>query len=223
MIDAATFWSLPRNTGPSRLFTEILPRIPPLLAEVTLPRPVNVHVLGGGGGVWTVRLVEGRAEVGEGASPGAIAALVLSRAHLREVVGGALRDRGIELMRRLGRPGRFPDLRGLPVDPARAEAVGALRGSVAVEVHDRAFRESYRFVVTLGGSLAGGREPDYETATTTLHVDADELVEQLASGMALAALLKGSRARLEGDPSLPLRALRAAFGGAVERGRGSGT
>ncbi len=214
MIDAATFWSLPRSTRPAKLFEEILPEIPALMPVVTLPQPANVHVLGGGGGVWNVRLVDGRAEVGVGEADDAIAAVAFTRKHLREIVGGALHHKGVELMKRLGRPGRFPDLSRLPVDPSRTEAVASLRGSVAIEVHDRTYRESYRFVITLGGG-----EPAYDQATTTVRVDADEVVDQLVAGVSIAALLKGSRVRIEGDLGLPLQALRAAFGGAIDQSR----
>lgn len=210
MLDADTFWSLPRSTRPEALFETIVPEIPALGRAVTLPRPCNVVVQGAGGGAWTLRLVEGRAQVEPGMAADAFASLVVARAHLREVVGGALRDRGVALMAKLGKPGAFPDLRGLPVDPARTDAVAALCGSVAVEVHDRTFRESYRFVVTLGSGTAA-----YETASTTVHVDADEVVGQLAARSSIAALLKGSRVRIEGDLGLPLRALRTAFGDAI--------
>ena len=217
MIDAETFWSLPRSTKPRALFEEILPEIPALAGVFTIKTPTSVHVLGSGGGEWSVSIVDGRAVITPGAAEKVITRVSFSRRHLREVVGGALHDRGLKLMERLGKPRAFPDLSVFPVDPSRVEAVAATSGSIAIEVHDRDMRESYRFVISFGSG-----PPAYDTAVTTVHVDADEVLEQVASGASIAALLKGTRARLEGDIALPLRALRAAFGAdEVERGRRS--
>lgn len=217
MIDAETFWTLPRGSKPATLFTEILPQIPPLAGIFTLNVPSSVHVLGSGGGEWSVSIADGVAVVEEGAAADVVTRVSLSRKHLREVVGGALRERGVALMKRLGKPGAFPDLTILPVDPSRLTAVAAIGGSIAIEVHDRDVRDSYRFVVSFGSGPA-----QYDNATTTVHIDADEVVDQVVAGASISALLKGSRVRVEGDLGLPLRALRAAFGAAaLDKGKAS--
>ena len=215
MMDAATFWSLPRSARPRSVMEEILPTIPPLAGVFTLDLPSSVHVIGGGGGEWTVQIVDGLSVVDAGAADEVAVRVSLTRSHLREVVGGALRDRGVALMKRLGKPSAFPDLTILPIDPSRLDAVAALDGSIAIEVHDRDMRDSYRFVISFGSGPA-----QYDDVTTTVHVDADEVVDQLVAGASMSALLKGSRVRIEGDLGLPLAALRAAFGAdGVERGR----
>lgn len=217
MIDAETFWSLPRSTKPRVLLEEILPEIPALAGVFSIDVPSSVHVLGSGGGEWSVLIVDGRAVVTPGVADQVITRVSFSRRHLREVVGGALHERGLKLMERLGKPRAFPDLSVFPIDPSRVQAVAATSGSIAIEVHDRDMRESYRFVISFGSG-----PPVYDTATTTVHVDVDEVLEQISSGASIASLLKGTRARLEGDISLPLKVLHAAFGAdETERGRAS--
>ena len=49
-MDAEAFWSIRRTTSPQKLFETIVPALPVRLPDVTVPRPVNVHVLGPGGG-----------------------------------------------------------------------------------------------------------------------------------------------------------------------------
>ena len=215
MMDAETFWSLPRSTKPRAVLEEILPQIPALAGTFTLDLPATVHVLGAGGGTWTVQVVDGMSVVTPGEAAEVVARVSFTRAHLREIVGGALRERGLEVMRRLGKPRQLPDLSALPIDPSRLAAVAAIDGSIAIEVHDRPMRDSYRFVISLGSGPA-----QYDSATTTVHVDADEVVEQVVAGASIAALLKGTRVKMEGELALPLKALRAAFGNdGVERGR----
>ncbi|GEM_PF-3590673 len=215
MIDAETFWSLPRSTKPRKAFEEILPNLPALLPDLTIDGSFSFHVCGSGGGEWSGTVTNGLWTVVAGAADDALVRISLTRRHLREVIGGALRERGLTVMKRLGKPRQFPDLGVLPIDPARAPDVAKIPGSIAVEIHDRDVRESYRFVLSFGNGPAV-----YDNATTTLHVDADEIVEQALAGASMAALIKGSRVRIEGDISLPLRALQVAFGAeAVQRGR----
>jgi len=201
-MDADAFWSIKRTTAPKKLFEQIVPVLPIALPAVTVPQPVNVHVLGPGGGVWATQLVAGRTVVTPGAASNAICQIALHKRHLREIVGGAVRERALKIMARLGRARQVPDLSRLPIDPEKAVKVGALQGSVALVVRDREFDDSYRYVVTFGTG-----EPSYDTATTTVTIDADEAIGWVVDQVSPKQLLKAKGVRIEGDLSLPLKAL----------------
>lgn len=205
-MDAETFWSLKRTTPPKKLFEQIVPELPVLLPGMTVPRPANVHVLGPGGGVWATQLVDGRTQVTAGAAPDAICQVALHKRHLREIVGGALRDRGLQVMAKLGRPRQLPDLSDLPVDPARVVRLAELSGSVALNVVDREYGDTYRYVLTFGSG-----EPAYDEATTTITIDADEAVGWVVAQISPKQLLRAKGVRIEGDLSLPLKALQLLF------------
>ncbi len=207
-MDAAEFWSLKRTTAPKKLFEQIVPNLPVPLPPVTVPLPVNVHVLGPGGGVWASQLVDGVNVVTPGPADNAICQVALHKKHLREIVGGALRDRGVTVMSRLGRAGQLPNLSRVPLDPARAVSVQKLTGSVALNVRDRELGDTYRYVFTFGNAA-----PDYDTATTTVTIDADEAVEWIVNKVHPKQLLKARGVRIEGDLSLPVKALQALLDG----------
>lgn len=210
-MDARTFWSLPRRLTPERLFGEIVPQLPDILPPLTVPRPTNVHVVGVGGGVWALQLVGGRLHAQAATAPNALCQIACDRGAFRAIIGGALRDRGLEVMERLGRGGQLPDLRRLPVDLERLEAISGLAGSVAIEVEDRAMREVHRFVITFGSG-----QPDLDSATTTVRFDVDDWVGWAAERRPPIGVLRSGRVRVSGDISLPVRALRALLGAAAE-------
>lgn len=209
-MDARTFWSLKRTTSPQHLFETIVPALPDIFPDVTIDRPVNVHVLGGGGGVWSVQLVQGRLVVERGAAADALAQVAMDRKHLREIVGGALRDAGLRLMAEQGRPGQLPDLTEMPLEPQKWLRLSELNGSVAIEIEDRRFRDRYLYVVTFGCG-----EPDYEQVTTHLRFDLEELVRWGAQKKRPVTVLRGGRIRVEGDLALAIEALRMALGDAA--------
>ncbi len=201
-MDAEAFWSLKRTTAPQVVFETIVPTLPVKLPSLTVARPVNVHILGAGGGVWATQLVDGRTHVTPGSASNAICQVAFDKRHLREIVGGALRDRGLTIMARLGRARQLPDLSRLAFDPVKAVRCADLVGSVAINVHDRALGDTYRYVITFGTGA-----PDYDTATTTLTIDADEAIEWIVNRVSPKQLLKAKGVRIEGDLSLPLKAL----------------
>lgn len=201
-MNAAEFWDLPRGTRPSALMMEIVPSSPVKLPAASISLPSNVVVRGAGGGTWFGRLVDGKIAMAEGAQHPALCSVTLERNTLREFIAGALRDRGLKIMERLGRPKAIPDLSRLPVREDRAQALAKLQGSIAIEVVDRDFGETHRIVVTFGDAA-----PAFETATTTVRIDADEAVEWIATRADPRAILKGGRVRVEGDLALPTRAL----------------
>ncbi|MCO4760011.1 MAG: hypothetical protein KC502_00785 [Myxococcales bacterium] len=206
-MNAEQFWTLKRTLAPKKLFEEVIEALPVPLPPVTVDQPVNVHILGSGGGVWALQLVDGHTQVTPGAAPNAICQVAFHKRHLREIVGGALRERGLTLMARLGKARQIPDLSRLPLDPARALSCAHLTGSIAIDVHDRGFSDTYRYVVTFGSGA-----PDYETATTTLTIDADEPIEWVVNRIAPKAVLKAKGVRIAGDVALPLKVVQALIG-----------
>ncbi len=207
MMDAQRFWSLSRRLKPAIVFTEVLADLPDILPDVTVSRSINAHVRGNGGGVWALRLVGGRCEVVPGGVTDALCQISCERSAFKEVIGGALRDRALKVMAAVGRPGQLPDLRRLPVEVERIEAIGSISGSVAIEVEDRDMREVHRFVVTFGSG-----PPEFETATTTVRYDVDEWVNWTAQRRPPIGVLRSGKVRISGDLSLPVRALRALLG-----------
>lgn len=200
MLTADEFWSLPRTTTPERLFTGVLASLPVPLPPATLPQPVVIHVRGAGGGAFHAQLVAGKIAAGAGPAAAPVCQITLERATLREVVGGSLRDRALEVMARRGQPRGIPDLSRLPVRPERAQALAGLHGSIAIEVADRKFAETHRFVVTFGADPAA-----FERADATVRLDADDLVGWVATAIDPRALLRGGRLRVEGDLALLTR------------------
>ena len=209
-MDARTFWTLKRTTSPQNVFEKIVPALPDIFPVVTIACPVNIHVLGVGGGIWSVQLIEGRLVVRRGAADDALCQVAMERKHLREVVGGALRDAGLRVMAELGRPGQLPDLKQVPVEPQKWLQLAELGGSVAIEIEDRQFRDTYRYVITFGGGA-----PDYERTTTSLRFDLEQMVRWSAQGQRPVTVLRGGRIRIEGDLALAIRAVRMAFGDAA--------
>ena len=203
-MDAEAFWSVKRSTRPKVLLEEMLPQVPVRLPPVTVDRPCNVHIEGVG--TWAVQLVDGRPSVTPGAAEDAVGQLHLDRRALREVVAGALRDRGLVVMERLGRPRQVPDLSRLKVDVQRLLRCAELDGSVAVEVHDREYDDVYRFTWTFGAG-----EPVTGEVTTTVRVDADAPIDWVVQRMEPLQLLKAKGVRVDGDLSLPMKALRLLF------------
>ena len=200
-MNADEFWGLPRSTSPAKIFGEIAAALPVPLPRATVTQATVTHIRGTGGGTWSSRLVDGRLEVHEGAAADPICQVTLERATLREFVAGSLRDRGLEIMAKLGRARQIPDLSRLPVRDDRARALSKLGGSVAIEVHDRNFGETHRIVVTFGGGAV-----DFERATVTVRVDADQAAGWIASRADARAILKGGSLRIDGDLSLVTRA-----------------
>ena len=109
-------------------------------------------------------------------------------------------------MAKLGKARQIPDLSRAPLDPARVVKVASLEGSIAVNVKDRGYGDTYRYVVTFGSGA-----PDYDTATTTVTVDADEAIDWVVKRIEPKQLLKAKGVRIEGDLTLPLRALQLLF------------
>ena len=198
-------FSLPRSLKPAVFFERHLPTLPLRLPAISLPDRVVYHVQGAG--VWSVALVDGRVDV----QPGVVGPIGLqisaTEAHFREAVTGSLRERQIEVLKRQGQPVEVPDLRGLRVDVARLKAAIAVGGSLALVIHDREYGDRYRYVLTIGAGPAA-----YEKATTTIEVDADDLVALGAARTPPMGVLVSGKLRLAGDIGLPGRLLSALLG-----------
>lgn len=202
------FFAVPRTTRPADWFERILPSLPLRLPALTLAESITYHVIGTGGGVWTVGLDAGKVRVQAGKVGVVSAQVAMSSAHFREAVAGALRDRLAQVLAKLGQPVALPDFSGVPHDPSRIAAVAALRGSVAVEIGDRDMGDKYRYVLTLGdGPVA------FDDATTTIEVDADDLAALGSARTPPLKVLTSGKLRLAGDASLPMRLLTALAGG----------
>ena len=199
------YFSLPRSLKPAAFFERHLPTLPLRLPAISLPDRVVYHVHDGGS--WSVALVNGRLDV----QPGAVGPIGLqitaTEAHFREAVTGALRDRQVALLQRLGQPAEVPDLTGLRVNPARIRAAIAIGGSLALVIHDREYDDRYRYVLTIGPGPAA-----YDRATTTIEVDADDLVALGAARTPPMGVLVSGKLRLAGDIGLPGKLLTALLG-----------
>lgn len=207
MLAADPFFALPRTTRPADWFERILPTLPLRLPQVTMEHAIVYHVLGAGGGTWSVRLDEGRLLVFGGRAPLVLCQLSMTAAHLREAIAGSLRERFKTVLQRQGRPPVVPDLSQLPHDPARVVAAAALQGSIACEIVDRDYDDRYRYVVTFGPG-----QPAYDQATTTVEVDADDLVTLAGARTPPWQVLVSGKLRVRGDAGLPGRVLAAVFG-----------
>ena len=201
------FFAVPRTIRPAEWFERTLPSLPLRLPALTLPESITYHVIGAGGGVWTVGLQAGAVRVQAGKVGVVSAQVAMSAAHFREAVAGALRDRLAQVLGKLGRPIALPDFSGVPHDPSRIAALAALRGSVAIEIGDRDMGEKYRYVLTLGDG-----PPALEAATTTVEVDIDDLAALGSSRTPPLKVLTSGKLRLAGDASLPMRILTALAG-----------
>jgi hypothetical protein len=202
------FFSLPRTIKPADWFERVLPGLPLQLPAGSVPAATVYHIAGSGGGTWSVRLTAGKLEVAAGMPWPVAVQTSLTAAHLREVLAGALRDRLGDVLKKHGKPLAIPDLRGLPVDPAKVDAVAKLTGSVALVLHDRELDDSYRFVWTFGSGPAA-----YDKASCTLEVDADDCKALLIARTPPLQLLASGKFRVAGDTGLPMRALGALLGG----------
>ncbi|HAN31922.1 MAG TPA: hypothetical protein DCQ06_10030 [Myxococcales bacterium] len=203
-MDAQEFWSVKRSTRPRVVMEELLEKIPLRLPNITLQQGVNVHVPGQG--QWTVSLKRGRPQVSVGAAHDALGQLVVQRRTFREVVSGAIRDRALEVMLQLGRPRQLPDFSHIKVDLSRLRKCADLDGSIALEIYDKEFDETYRLIWIFGSTT----EIDTEV-TTTVRVGIDTPVQWIVQGQDPLHLMNSSDVRVEGELSLPVRALRILF------------
>jgi len=154
-----------------------------------------------------VRLHEGRLVALAGTLPIIGIQVSMTSAHFREALTGALRERVRGVLHKQGRPIALPDLTHLPHEPARMAAVAALGGSIAVQIADREYGETYRYVFTLGGGPAA-----FEKATTTIDVDADDLATLAAARTPPFQVLLSGKLRIQGDAGLPTRVIGVLFG-----------
>lgn len=209
MTTTDPFFALPRTTRPADWFERILPGLPLQLPATTLAHAVAYHVHGAGGGTWTVGLRDGRLVTTAGMAPNVAAQLSMSAAHLREALTGALRDRLKAVLVKQGRAVTLPPVSRLPED-ALVAAVAALGGSIAFEIGDREYDDTYRFVLTLGNGPAA-----FERATTTIQVDADDLVGLAGARTPPWQILVSGKLRIQGDAGLPTRVLSTLMGKAA--------
>ena len=198
------YFSLPRSLKPAAFFAQ-LPTLGLRLPAITLPDHVVYHVQGVG--AWSVGLVNGALVVHAGVVGPVGVQVSMTEPHFREAVSGALRERAIEILKRQKQPIEVPDLRALPVDIAKLQAAAAVGGSLALVIRDREYDDRYRYVVTLGAGPAA-----YATATTTIEVDADDLVALGAARTPPMSVLVSGKLRIAGDGALPGRILRAMLG-----------
>lgn len=199
------YFSLPRSLKAAAFFERHLPALALRLPAITLPDRVVHHVLGAG--VWSVALVNGQLDVQPGVVGPIGLQISMTEAHFREAMTGALRDRHLEVLKRQRLPLEIPDLTRLQVDPARLRAAIAVGGSVAIVIHDREYDDRYRYVLTIGAGPAA-----YDKATTTIEVDADDLVALVAARTPPMAVLVSGKLRLAGDIGLPGKLLSSLFG-----------
>jgi hypothetical protein len=199
------FFSLPRTIHPNEWFEQVMPKLPLKLPPVTIPHSVTYHVIGPGGGVWSLRLVDGKIVCKTGWADTVTLQVAMTVPHLREATVGVLRERFVEFTKRAGRPVELPDLSRAPFDSARADALADVGGALALDVVDRRFSDRYRYVFTFGPGTAS-----FETASTIVELDADELVQLVVDRGNPWQLLTGGRLRVvRGNADLPVRALQA--------------
>lgn len=196
------FFALPRSTRPVDWFERILPTLPLKLPRVSLDHAIVYHVHGAGGGTWSVRLHEGQLLAMVGTAPIIGAQVSMTSAHFREALTGALRERIRGVLQKQGRPIALPDLTNIPHDPERVAAVAALGGSIALEIGDREYSDTYRYVFTFGGGPAA-----FEQATSTVEVDAGDLATLAVAQTPPLQVLVSGKLRIRGNADLPSRAL----------------
>jgi putative sterol carrier protein len=90
----------------------------------------------------------------------------------------------------------------MPHDPARVAAVAALGGSIALQISDREYGDTYRYVFTFGGGPAA-----FEQASSTVEVDADDLAALAVARTPPLQVMVSGKLRIRGDADLPQRAL----------------
>lgn len=203
-MTAPSFFALPRTTKADAFFGQVLPSMALQLPNASVGHALVYRVDGPGGGTWSVRLQNGALEVASG-TPWPIATqTVLSSAHFREVVAGAVRDRLAQVLKKLGKPLDVPDLRTLPVDPARVAALTAVQGSLRIVLHDRELDDRYQFTIAFGTT-----PPPTGPATCTVEVDLDDAAALLAARTPPLQWFTTGKFRMQGDTSLPVRALGA--------------
>lgn len=206
MLSSDPFFALPRTTRPADWFQRILPTLPWKLPRVSLDHAMVFHVHGVGGGTWSVRLHEGQLIAMAGVAPIVGVQVSMSSAHFREALTGALRERVRGVLHKQGRPIALPDLTLVPHEPARVAAVAALGGSIALQIADREYGETYRYVFTLGGGPAA-----FEQATATVDVDAGDLATLAAARTPPFQVLVSGKLRIQGDVGLPARVIGLLF------------
>ncbi len=201
------YFALPRTTRPADWFGRVLPGLPLRLPPLTLSHSAVFHVTGAGGGTWSHQLQAGRVVVTPGVVGPVATQTTMSAAHFRELLFGAVRERHVQVLRKLGLPIAIPDASRLPVDPARVVALAALKGTLAIDLHDRELDDTYRIAITFGGGPTAPDRPD-----TTLEVDLDDAATLVAARTPPFKLLASGKLRIRGDADLPMRALTAALG-----------
>ncbi len=201
------FFSLPRTTRPVDWFETILPKLGLRLPQQTLEIAMAYHVIGAGGGTWTVLLQNGRPVTQKGVAGNVVAHLSMSAGHFREAIAGALRERLGSALQRLGKAKELPDMSRQIIDAKRLAAVAAIAGSVAIVLHDKHFGDTYRYVLTMGGN-----SPDYDKAQATIEVDLDDLLALAVARTPPLQMLVSGKLKLHGDTGLPQRWLLALLG-----------
>jgi hypothetical protein len=202
MTASDAFFALPRTTRPADWFERILPTLPLKLPRISLDHAIVYHIHGTGGGTWSVRLHEGQLVAMAGTAPIVGAQVSMSSAHFREALTGALRERIRGVLLKQKRPVALPDLTHMPHDPARVAAVAALGGSIALQISDREYGDTYRYVFTFGGGPAA-----FEQASSTVEVDADDLAALAVARTPPLQVMVSGKLRIRGDADLPQRAL----------------
>ncbi len=202
-----TYFALPRTTRPVDWFGRILPELPLRLPALTLSHSAVFHVTGVGGGTWSHQLQNGRIVVTPGMVGPVATQTTISAAHFRELLFGAVRDRHVQVLRKLGLPLAIPDASRLPVVPAHIAAVAGISGTLLIALRDRDLDDTYRLALTFGGGPTAPERPD-----ATIEVDLDDLTALVAARTPPFKLLTSGKLRISGDTNLPLRAMSAALG-----------
>lgn len=203
-MTTANLFALPRTTKADAFFGHILPAVSLQLPAASVSHALVYTVDGPGGGTWSVRLHDGALQIASG-TPWPIATqTVISGAHFREVVAGAVRDRLVQVLKKLGKPQDVPDLRGLPVEPKRVAALAAVQGSLRIVLRDRELDDSYQLTILFGTTPPPAGQP-----TCVLEVDLDDAAGLLAARTPPLQWFTTGKFRMQGDTSLPVRALGA--------------
>ncbi|MBM4341877.1 MAG: SCP2 sterol-binding domain-containing protein [Deltaproteobacteria bacterium] len=202
-----TYFALPRATRPADWFGRILPGLPLRLPPISLSHSAVFHITGPVGGTWTQQLLAGRLVVSPGVVGPVATQTTVTAAHFRELLFGAVRDRHVQVLHKLGLPVAIPDVSRVPVDPARVAALANLRGTLAIDLYDRHLDDTYRIAITFGGGPTAHAAPD-----TVVETDLDDLATLVAARTPPLQLLTSGKLRIRGDADLPVRALTTALG-----------